>query len=197
MGYRNEPEREREKETFVFSFVYWIQWGWLVATRLCLAGAQPEFDFLRFSFYSEGREERERRATKSKSDGGLTFWGGCALWPLIKSEDLRSRRQSVADQRFVPALMRPLSGLALLLKFFLWARLSFQEEQVEKCASIWFLRFVRGPCCLVFYGQGGVVVLCTSRGPWRTLCSASLGLLAEKPYDTHPENKPEFEIEDK
>lgn len=192
-------QREREKETFVFSVVYWIRWGWLVATRLCLAGAQPEFDFLRFSFYSEGREERERRASKSKSEMVDWLFGEVVLYGRL----LRARTCArVANQSQTSDLSLHRCGRYRVWhccsNFFLWARLSFQEEQVEKSASIWFLRFVlRGPCCFVFYGQGGVVVLCTSRGPWRTLCSASLGLLAEKPYDTHPENKPEFEIEDK
>lgn len=137
----------------------------MVATRLCLAGAQPEFDFLRFSFYSEGREERERRATKSKSDGGMTFWGGCALWPLIKSEDLRSRRQSVADQRFVPAQMRPLSGLALLLKFFLMSQTFLPRRTSRKmcvylvfevCAarSMLFCFLWQGWSCCTVYQSG-------------------------------------------
>lgn len=74
--------------------------------------------------------------------------------------------------------MWPLSGLALLNSSFLVATFFLvSQEEVEKCVSVWGV-FVE-VLGRVFYGQGGVV--CALR-------STLLGLLAEKPYDTHPEN---------
>lgn len=107
-----------------FSFCLLDRKGWLVATTVWPQPNHNHFEVLLFYlFFPEKRKE-------DKSDGRRF-----ALWPLIKTEDLRAH-QSVAAQPFVPSTAVASIGARKII-FAFSLSLSIRRKEKKKNVVYW------------------------------------------------------------